>query len=74
MRRQGRFRRLRLPTPFTRPAPRAGWKRRLVEAYDDGIELSALVERFGKSANAIYQILRWSGVYRPRSARSRETA
>jgi hypothetical protein len=74
MRRHGSSRRLALPTPSSRPAAFAGWKRRLIEAWDDGVELGGLVERFGKSAGAIYQILRRSGAYRPRSEGARETA
>jgi hypothetical protein len=74
MRRHGSSRRLALPNLSTLSAPMPAWKRRLIEAWDDGVELSDLVERFGKSAGAIYQILRRSGAYRPRSEGAQETA
>lgn len=43
-----------------------GWKRRLVDAYLAGVPLTELCGRFGKSADALSQILRRAGVARPR--------
>jgi hypothetical protein len=50
---------------------RAAWKRRLLEAYGDGVEMADLVDRFHRTPEAIEKMASREGIARPEGMHSR---